>query len=34
MATADIVIQVVDVAVGITTEDEDIARLLRRRAGR
>jgi len=32
--TADIVIQVVDVAVGITTEDEDIARLLRRRAGR
>jgi GTP-binding protein len=30
--TADIVIQVVDVAVGITTEDEDIARLLRRRA--
>jgi GTP-binding protein len=33
VATADIVIQVVDVAVGITTEDEDIARLLRRRAG-
>ncbi len=32
VAGADIVIQVVDVAVGITTEDEDIARLLRRRA--
>jgi GTP-binding protein len=32
VATADIVIQVVDVAVGITTEDEDIARLLRRQA--
>jgi GTP-binding protein len=31
--TADIVIQVVDVTVGITTEDEDIARLLRRRVG-
>jgi len=30
---ADIVIQVVDVTVGITTEDEDIARLLRRRTG-
>jgi len=29
---ADIVIQVVDVAVGVTTEDEDIARLLRRSA--
>ncbi|HVC71519.1 MAG TPA: ribosome biogenesis GTPase Der [Acidimicrobiales bacterium] len=33
VATADIVIQVVDVTVGITTEDEDIARLLRRRVG-
>ncbi len=33
VASADIVIQVVDVAVGITTEDEDIARLLRRRSG-
>jgi GTP-binding protein len=32
VGSADIVIQVVDVAVGITTEDEDIARLLRRRA--
>jgi len=32
VATADIVIQVVDVTVGVTTEDEDIARLLRRRA--
>jgi GTP-binding protein len=32
VATADIVIHVVDVTVGITTEDEDIARLLRRRA--
>jgi GTPase len=32
VASADIVIQVVDVAVGITTEDEDIARLLRRTA--
>jgi GTP-binding protein len=30
VAEADIVIQVVDVAVGVTTEDEDIARLLRR----
>ena len=29
---ADLVIQVVDVAVGVTTEDEDIARLLRRSA--
>jgi GTPase len=29
---ADIVLQVVDVTVGVTTEDEDIARLLRRRA--
>jgi GTP-binding protein len=33
VASADIVIQVVDVTVGITTEDEDIARLLRRRVG-
>ena len=33
VANADIVILVVDVAVGITTEDEDVARLLRRRAG-
>jgi GTP-binding protein len=32
VGSADIVIQVVDVAVGITTEDEDIARLLRRKA--
>ncbi|MGH9017924.1 MAG: ribosome biogenesis GTPase Der [Acidimicrobiales bacterium] len=30
VAGADVVIQVVDVAVGVTTEDEDIARLLRR----
>ena len=29
---ADLVLQVVDVTVGVTTEDEDIARLLRRRA--
>lgn len=34
VAGADIVIQVVDVTVGVTTEDEDIARLLRRRARR
>src|SRR5580700_638978 len=32
VADADIVIQVVDVTVGVTTEDEDIARLLRRQA--
>jgi GTP-binding protein len=32
VAGADLVIQVVDVAVGVTTEDEDIARLLRRTA--
>jgi GTP-binding protein len=32
VAGADLVIQVVDVAVGVTTEDEDIARLLRRSA--
>jgi GTP-binding protein len=32
VADADIVIHVVDVTVGVTTEDEDIARLLRRQA--
>jgi GTP-binding protein len=34
VAGADIVIQVVDVTVGVTSEDEDIARLLRRTAPR
>src|SRR5580700_7849297 len=34
VAGADIVIQVVDVTVGVTSEDEDIARLLRRSAPR
>ncbi|MHB8680977.1 MAG: ribosome biogenesis GTPase Der [Acidimicrobiales bacterium] len=30
MRSADLILQVVDVAVGVTTEDEDVARLIRR----